>query len=85
MGAARWVAAPTAECALAQRETTFMLYERIRSGDWVDASRLRVYPRIYLSVSLAMTIAAVVFSHSALDVHGALIINPPKTKCSTRP
>jgi hypothetical protein len=47
-----------------------MLYEHIRSGDWVDASRLRIYPRIYLSVSLAMTITAVAFGHSPLDLHG---------------
>lgn len=46
------------------------MYERIKSGNWVDASRLRVYPLIYLGVLLAMTIAEVAMSRDTLDVHG---------------
>ncbi|WP_295428595.1 glycosyltransferase family 87 protein [uncultured Thiodictyon sp.] len=40
-----------------------MLRERIRTGDWVDSSRLRVYPLIYLGVSLVIMVAAVALGH----------------------
>jgi alpha-1,2-mannosyltransferase len=47
-----------------------MLMERIRTGDWVTARRLRVYPLIYLGVSLAITLGVVVFSQGVLDPSG---------------
>ncbi len=49
---------------------TFTLIEQIRTGGWVTAKRLRVYPRIYFGVSLAVTLAAVIFGQGVLDPSG---------------
>lgn len=36
------------------------LIERIRTGDWVTARRLRIYPRLFLAVCLALAVVAII-------------------------
>lgn len=46
--------------------TRMRLIERIRTGDWVTARRLRIYPRLFLAVCLALAAMAILRGQGSL-------------------
>ncbi len=46
------------------------MWERIRSGSWLDERRLRVYPSIFLGLSLLSVTAMIAMSHGRFDLNG---------------
>ncbi len=42
------------------------LIERIRTGDWVTARRVRIYPRLFLAVCLALAAVAIIRGQGSL-------------------
>ena len=42
------------------------LIERIRTGDWVTARRVRLYPRLFLAVCLALAVVAILRGQGSL-------------------
>ena len=42
------------------------LIERIRTGDWVTARRVRLYPRLFLAVCLALAVVAIIRGQGSL-------------------
>lgn len=44
------------------------IIERIRTGDWVTVKRLRIYPRLFLAVCMALALVAIIRGQGGLGI-----------------